>query len=237
MNGRSPPPARFPLLRGGYSNFSGHGKVCAMPTRTTQIAAAGLVTALGLTLITGCSGGGASPTSSTAPMSESPSPIATGTPVKFDTTLTSSYSSLDDVGPKEDLTYGVNVLSGTTTINDHSVRVKMGATIDNSDGTGPLGGFLTLTWSDGTTLGLRQSGTATSDGKDTDYEAQLEVIGGTEEAEGVTGSGTLVGKRKSGSTSIKIDVDLSLSNAPESITGAPKAPKAPTQSYNATIAP
>lgn len=209
-----------------------------MRSRSNKILLAAAAAALTATVISGCSGGSATPASSSAPMSPSPSASPTGTPLEFDTTLVSTYSSMDDVGEKDAMKYGLNVLSGTTTIEDRSVRVKMSATLDNNDGSGTLGGFLTLSWSDGTTLGMRQTGTVAEDSsKDASYEADLEVIGGSAEAKGTTGTGTLTGVRKNGSSSLKIDVVLNLTGAPEMLTGTPKAPKAPPQSYNATIEP
>ncbi len=211
-----------------------------------------LLTAAGLTaaaLLSGCSSGSSSEptqtpsaTDTSASDSASPSPSASGTAVDFNSTLTSVYSSTDTVGADKNMVYGTNVLTGVTTINDRSVRVRMLGTVDYTDGSGPLGGFLQLTWSDGTTIGMRQDGTAAfdADTKKTKFDAKLEVINGSGKAGGTSGSGTWTGTRASTlGSSIKIKVQLNLVGAPSEFTGEPAAgpTDVPTESYSATIAP
>ncbi|MGV1080585.1 MAG: hypothetical protein ACOYD1_12170, partial [Candidatus Nanopelagicales bacterium] len=155
-----------------------------------------LLTATGLTaaaLMSGCSSGSSSEATQTpsatdtaGSTSASPSPSASGTEVDFSSTLTSVYSSTDTVGADKNQVYGTNVLTGVATINNRSVRVRMLGTVDYTDGSGPLGGFLQLTWSDGTTMGMRQEGTAAfdADTKKTKFDATLEVINGSGKAGG-----------------------------------------------------
>lgn len=224
------------------------GKLLAMRFGTRKSALA--LTASGLAaaaLLSGCSTGGSSeptqsPSATDASGSTSPSPSASGTEVNFSSSLTSVYSSTDTVGPNKSQVYGTNVLTGVTKINDRSVRVRMLGTVDYTDGSGPIGGFLQLTWSDGTTLGMRQEGTAAfdADSKKTKFDATLAVINGSGKASGTSGSGTWTGTRAGTlGSSVKIKVKLNLVGAPSEFTGQPDSGPSdvPSESYSATIAP
>ncbi|MFA7266528.1 MAG: hypothetical protein WC054_09475 [Candidatus Nanopelagicales bacterium] len=212
------------------------------PIRTRLITASALVVALGLG-VSACSGGesstGASESSSP---SASPSPSQSGYPVEFKSTLRSVQSRVNDVGTSGNQTYGVNVLEGSTEINDVYVKVRMLGTVDYTDKSGTIGGFLELIWQDGTVLGFRQNGTATFDksSKETEFDATLETVNGSGKAVGTTGTGTLTGTRPGSlGASVKIEVALDLVNAPELITGdaSSRGVPTPSKSYSATIAP
>ncbi len=174
--------------------------------------------------------------------SASPSPSQSGYPVTFKSTLSSVLSRVNSVGKSDQQTYGLNVLEGSSQINKTYVRVRMLATTDLTDKSGKIGGFLELVWRDGTVLGFRQSGTATYDtsGKETAIETDLEVINGSGKAVGTTGTGKLTGTRtgSQGST-MKVEVELNLVNAPELITGdaSSRGVPTPSESYSATIKP
>lgn len=170
------------------------------------------------------------------------SPTPAGYPVEFKATLRSVETRVNEVGKGDAQTYGLSVLEGPTEINDTYVKVRMLSTVDITDGNGNVGGFVELIWSDGTVLGLRQSGTATfsKSDKETQIDTKLEVVNGSGKAEGTTGTGQLTGTRPSqlGST-MKIDVTLDLVNAPALITGdeSSRGTPTPSKSYSATIAP
>lgn len=195
----------------------------------------------------GCSSGtdaasdSASPTGGPGQQGQSAQP--TGTPVTFKTSVTSVRSYTNVVGKKnaDQQTYGINVLEGTTRINDVLVKVRNLGTVDYVNGSGKFGGFVELVWSDGTILGMRQDGTATFDEekKSTSFEADLDVIEGSGTAAGTTGSGSWTGTRKSSlGGAVTMKVTLNLVNAPKLITGDDNARNpTPTQSYSATIAP
>ena len=161
----------------------------------------------------------------------------------FKTTATSVRSWLDVVGKKnaDEQTYGFNVLEGTTRINDVLVRVRNLGTVDYTNGSGKFGGFVELVWSDGTTLGMRQDGTATFDEEKekTSFDADLNVIDGSGTAAGTSGSGSWTGTRKTSlGGAVTMKVRLNLVNAPKLITGEDNSRNPqPTQSYSATIAP
>lgn len=196
--------------------------------------------------LAGCSSAASSQPPTAAPTSgeaaakafSRPTPTADTVPVEFTVELSSQYSKLTTAGPDDSVVYGYRQLDGYTKINDRSVRVRMQGLTDSSEGTGPIGGFLELSWSDGMTLGLRQQGTVTYDSaaKTTDLKADLTVIGGTDEAARTTGSGSYVGSRKSSSSStIKLAITLALQHPPKAI-GADSTPT-PSASYSATIMP
>ncbi len=212
-------------------------------SRLVTISVAAIIVAA--TGLSACSSSADSPSSSGAG-SLSPAPSAsgssTGLVVTFKSTLTSSYNRLSDVGDQDDQTFGINVLDGTTTINDKFVRVRMLGTVDYKNKSGPFGGFLQLTWTDGTTLGMRQQGAATFDSgtKKTAFDAKLEVIGGNKAADGTSGTGALEGSRNGTiGSGVKIKVKLDLTNAPSMITGVAgsRSTRTPSQSYAATIEP
>ncbi len=209
-----------------------------------------LIISVGLALtfafgVSGCSSGGsASSENSSATPSASPSPSQSGYPVEFKSTLRSVQSRVNEVGKSGNQTYGVNVLEGTTDIDGVNVKVRMLGTVDYTDKSGKIGGFLELIWRDGTVLGFRQSGTATFDAADkkTTIEAALEVVNGSGKAIGTSGNGKLTGTWAGSLESrggVKIAVTVGLLNAPELITGDPGSRSTPTpsSSYSATIAP
>lgn len=159
--------------------------------------------------------------------------------VGFSVDLSQQYSKVSEAGSDGEVSYGYSQLDGYTKINGKSVRVRMQGLMEYNDGSGPLGGFLELRWSDGSTLAFRQNGAATTDAasKRTEYKADLVAIGGTKDLSGTTGTGTFTGSRKSGSsTSIRIAVDLNLQGAPAGLVGN-VASAIPSTSYSATIEP
>lgn len=212
------------------------------PSRHFAVSIA-VISALGLALA-GCSSATDTSSDSASPSNEqNESAQPTGTPVTFRTTATSVRSWTDVVGKKnaDEQTYGFNVLEGTTRINDILVRVRNLGTVDYTNGSGKFGGFVELVWSDGTTLGMRQDGTATFDEEKekTSFEADLNVIDGSGTAAGTSGSGSWTGTRKTSlGGAVTMKVRLNLVNAPKLITGEDNSRNPqPTQSYSATIAP
>ncbi len=216
-------------------------RTLSRPRRLSYSIAA--VSALGIAL-TGCSSGSDSATDSSSPSSQqSASPEPSAVPASFKSTVTSVRSWVSDVGKKKDgqQTYGVNILEGTTQINDVTVRVRNMGTVDYTEGSGDFGGFVELVWSDGTTLGMRQNGAASFDesSEKTTFEADLEVINGSGSLSGTTGTGNWTGNRKASlGGAVVMKVTLDLVNAPKLITGEDNSRNpTPTETYSATIAP
>jgi hypothetical protein len=115
----------------------------------------------------------------------------------FATTFTSVGTDLTTL--PGDIVYGWNDLRGRTKWGKRSARVKFLGSVDYIDGSGPFGGFVTITRTDGTKLALQVAGEATSPPgpgtKDTTFSGPVQVIGGTGKFAGATGSGTMTGSR------------------------------------------
>lgn len=99
------------------------------------------------------------------------------------------------------ITYGWNDLQGPTTWGAKSASVRFLGNVDYVDGTGPFGGYVTVTRSDGTQLAFSVSGWATAPAGDgtsnAKFRGTITVIGGTGPYAGATGTGTMAGYRKS----------------------------------------
>ena len=78
------------------------------------------------------------------------------------------------------------------------VAISMLANVDYVSGSGSFFGFVTFTFSDGSTIGTRMQGlsTAAPDGSLTTFTSTLGVVGGTGRYVSTTGSGTFVGERR-----------------------------------------
>ena len=211
------------------------------PVRTIRVLSCLLVTVMGLSTASACSSSSDTP-APTGSTSATASATGATSQVKFKSSLRSTYSKLNTVGAKKNQIYGVNIFEGTTTINHRLVRVRMLGTVDYQNGSGPLGGFLELVWSDGTVLGMSQDGQAMLDSatKQTALNAKLTVINGSDSAADTSGAGSLVGSRKTAlGSNLDITVTLDLVNAPVLITGdsSSRESQTPSASYAATIAP
>ncbi|MGI9197333.1 MAG: hypothetical protein ACR2KE_07705 [Candidatus Nanopelagicales bacterium] len=98
-------------------------------------------------------------------------------------------------------TYGWNHLTGPTTWGKKKATMDFLGSVNYVDGTGPFGGLITVTRSDGTQLGFSVSGWATTPSNETGtadatFAGTVIVIGGTGPYEGATGTGTMSGFRK-----------------------------------------
>lgn len=101
-----------------------------------------------------------------------------------------------------DITYGWNDLRGPTKWGSKNAQMRFQGSVDYVSGSGPFGGFVTITRSNGTQLALSVNGwaTAPSDQAGTanaTFAGTVRVIGGSGPYEGATGSGTMSGYRKS----------------------------------------
>jgi len=120
----------------------------------------------------------------------------TGTPIRLTGDLVSQETRLATVGPDGTSTYGWNRL--TTTANDASgpVAIEMLANVAYTNGSGPFSGFITFTFSDGSTLGVQMQGAATkAAGGTTTFASTLGVLNGTGKYVNATGTGTFGGSR------------------------------------------
>ena len=90
---------------------------------------------------------------------------------------------------------------------------KLLGNVNYVKGSGPIFGFVTLTFADGSTLGMQFQGaaTATVNGDETSFAATLGVIGGTGRYASATGTGIFTGSRKAAlGTTVAATFDLTL---------------------------
>jgi len=137
------------------------------------------------------------------------------TAVHMETTLASQSRTLHDVGAAAEKTYGWNLLTGTTMVDDQPVGIEMLASVDYVSGNGQFSGFVTFTYADGSTLGTSMQGSALLDPAtgDTAFASSLGVIGGTGTYATTTGSGTFAGTRRAalgGEVTATFDLGIAL---------------------------
>ncbi len=118
----------------------------------------------------------------------------------FNVDLTSSGTTLTTL--PGDITYGWNDLDGPTRWGQRSADVRFLGSVDYVRGTGPFGGFVTVTRADGVQLAFSVTGWATSPPNQSGtanarFQGTLTVIGGSGPYRGATGTGTMNGFRKS----------------------------------------
>ena len=118
----------------------------------------------------------------------------------FKVDLTSQGTTLHNL--PGDITYGWNHLTGPTKWGGKKADLEFLGNVDYVSGTGPFGGYVTVTRSDGTQLAWSVSGwaTAPSDQAGTanaKFAGTLTVIGGSNAYEGAVGTGSMTGYRKS----------------------------------------
>ncbi len=120
------------------------------------------------------------------------------TSLRLQTVLVSQSRTLLQAGANNAVTYGTNQLTGTATLDGQPVAISMLANVDYVSGSGSFFGFVTFTFSDGSTIGTRMQGLsiAAADGSLTTFTSTLGVVGGTGRYVSTTGSGTFVGERR-----------------------------------------
>lgn len=133
-----------------------------------------------------------------AGLAGSPAQAAKSKVLVFDVDLTSSGTTLETL--PGDVTYGWNDLSGPTRWGKSSAQMRFLGSVDYVSGTGPFGGFVTVTRADGVKLALSVSGWATSPETsgtaNASFRGTVTVIGGTGPYAKATGTGTMEGYRK-----------------------------------------
>jgi hypothetical protein len=129
----------------------------------------------------------------------SPAQAARTTTLTFNVDLVSTGTTLQTL--PGDITYGWNDLQGPTRWGKSSAQMRFLGSVDYVDGTGPFGGFVTVTRADGVSIAFSVTGWATtpSDEEGTAnarFRGTLTVIGGTGPFAGAKGTGTMKGYRK-----------------------------------------
>lgn len=152
-----------------------------------------------LMVLAGCSGGAAviaEPSTVSVP-SMALSPTGSVRSVSIDTSLTSIDKVIAKVGPQGEAVYGWNRLTGVTKLEGKSGTFEMLGNVHYVKGAGELGGFLTVTTANGSTLAMRFDGqaTASADGASTSFDSGITVIGGTKDYVNASGTGHWAGSR------------------------------------------
>ena len=135
--------------------------------------------------------------SSTSASSTTSTTTTTGGPVmtlQLKAPLSSASKNLHSVGTATQ--YGWNQLVGTSTNYGESIGVEILGNVAYTNGAGPFFGFVTYTWPDGSTIGVRMSGRAVPGAHGTtSFSAPLNVLGGTGRYGAVKGTGLFTGSR------------------------------------------
>lgn len=74
------------------------------------------------------------------------------------------------------LQYGTTTLEGASLVKGEEVVIRRDSVVEYTRGSGPIGGFLTVTWKDGSRISMRVNGSALSDASGADFTASLEVF-------------------------------------------------------------
>ena len=125
----------------------------------------------------------------------SPAQAASRVTLTFKAQLANVSNSTSTYG---DLQYGTTTLQGATLVNGEEVLVRRDSVVEYTAGTGPIGGFLTVIWKDGSRLSMRVAGSALSDSAGTDFTASLEVFSSAGRWKGYAGHGVMRGSRSGG---------------------------------------
>ena len=132
-----------------------------------------------------------------APLATSVGTGATGTAMHLTAALESQARTLFTAGSDDSVVYGWNRLTATTTLDGQPVGVDMLGDVTYTAGRGPISGFITFSFSDGSTLGVTMNGAAQASAGSADaaFAATLGVVGGTGRYTTAKGTGTFVGSR------------------------------------------
>lgn len=133
-----------------------------------------------------------------AGLTGAPAQAAKSKTLVFDVDLTSAGTTLETL--PGDITYGWNDLQGPTRWGKSSAQMRFLGNVDYVSGTGPFGGFVTVTRADGVKIAFSVSGWSTSPETsgtaNATFRGTLTVIGGTGPYAKATGTGTMQGYRK-----------------------------------------
>jgi len=135
----------------------------------------------------------------TASLVGSPAQAAKTKTLTFDVDLVSAGTTLTTL--PGDITYGWNDLRGPTRWGKSSAQMRFLGSVDYVAGTGPFGGFVTVTRADGVSIAFSVTGWSTSPSNQSGtanakFRGTFTIIGGTGPYAGATGTGTMEGYRK-----------------------------------------
>lgn len=113
--------------------------------------------------------------------------------MQFTSTLKSAFKDEHTDGNRS---YGVTILKGKARIDRKTVKLERISTYNYLDGSGPVSGFLTMSWGKGTHIAFNVVGSSTRVNGATQVEASLNSFEADGKWAGYTASGTMVGVRK-----------------------------------------
>lgn len=126
--------------------------------------------------------------------------LVTASPAHAETRVTLTFKAQlanvsNNTSTYGDLQYGTTTLQGASLVKGEEVLVRRDSVVEYTAGSGPIGGFLTVTWKDGTRLSMRVAGSALSDAAGTDFTASLDVFSTAGRWKGYQGHGVMRGSR------------------------------------------
>ena len=129
----------------------------------------------------------------------SPAQAAKTTTLTFEVDLVSAGTTLTTL--PGGVTYGWNDLQGPTRWGKSAAQLRFLGSVDYVNGTGPFGGFVTVTRADGVSIAFSVTGWSTTPAKEqgtanAKFRGTFTVIGGTGPFAKATGTGTMKGYRK-----------------------------------------
>jgi hypothetical protein len=151
-----------------------------------------------------------------APLSTPVGQSASGTALEVSADLESQSRNLHTAGADGSVTYGWNQLVGTATVDGQPAGVELLGNVSYVKGSGPIFGFVTYSFADGSTLGVQFQGsaTATANGDETTFAATLGVLGGTGRYASATGTGIFTGSRQAAlGTTVASKFELTIAGA------------------------
>lgn len=121
-----------------------------------------------------------------------PAHAATLKTISFKTQLTNTSDETSTYGNRQ---YGTATFEGSATIGGEQVQVRRDSVINYVSDNGSIGGFVTVTWKDGSRLSMEVSGSTLSYASGASFNASLEVFSATGRWKGYIGHGIMRGGR------------------------------------------
>ena len=116
--------------------------------------------------------------------------------IDIEVVLTSQDSILYQAGSEKQSVYGWNRLTGTAEVGGEEAQVELLGSVDYLEGSGEFFGFVTVSFADGSSFGVRITDGRTEAATDTSnatFQSGLEIIDGSGRYAGASGDGEFEG--------------------------------------------